>query len=286
MQKLMNAFLLAGALTATAAAWQPANAQGKGRAKADDMGWKLGAQAYTFNRFTLAQTLDKLDSCGLQYVECYPGQKIGGGIEGTTDFKMDAATRDQVKALLKKKHKTLVAYGVVSPNNETEWQQVFDFAKDMGILVITAEPKNEHWDLISKLCDKYQIKVAIHDHPRPSHYWHPDSVLTAIKGRSPLFGACADIGHWVRSGLDPVECIRKLQGHVMSLHIKDMNEKSPEAHDVVWGNGVSNIPGVLKELKRQHFKGPFSAEYEYHWDNSVPDVKASAAFWWDQVSKL
>ena len=282
MQKLMKAFLLAGALTVTAGGWGSAQAQ----SKADDMGWWLGAQAYTFKEFTLAEALDKMDSCNIHYVECYSSQKIGGGIEGTTDFRMSAATREKVKELFKKKHKKLVAYGVVSPKDETEWKEVFAFAKDMGIQVITAEPKNEHWDLISQLCDQYQIKVAIHDHPRPSHYWHPDSVLTAIEGRSKLFGACADIGHWVRSGLDPVECIQKLKGHVLSLHIKDMHEKSPKAHDVIWGQGQSNIAGVMKALKKQNFKGLFSAEYEYHWHNSVPDVKESAKYWHSVVNKL
>jgi len=282
MKKLMKAFLLSGALSVAAGGWESAKAQ----ANADELGWWLGAQAYTFNRFTLAEALDKMDSCGLQYVECYPGQRIGGGIEGTTDFRMDPTTQAKVKELLKKKHKKLVAYGVVSPKDEAEWRQVFDFAKAMGIQIITAEPKNEHWDLISKLCDQYQIKVAIHDHPRPSHYWHPDSVLAAVEGRSKLFGACADIGHWVRSGLDPVECVQKLKGHIHSLHIKDMNEKSPKAHDVVWGQGQSNIEGVMRELKKQKFRGLFSAEYEYHWENSVPEVKESAQYWRTVVSKL
>ena len=80
------------------------------------LGWKLGAQAYSFNRFTLAEALDKLDSCGLKYVECFPGQTIGGGIEGKMDFKMDAAKRAQVLNLLKSKNKTLVAFGVGDHN--------------------------------------------------------------------------------------------------------------------------------------------------------------------------
>src|ERR1044072_4588977 len=123
MKKLMKAFLLAGALSVAAGGWESAKAQ----ANADELGWWLGAQAYTFNRFTLAEALDKMDSCGIQYVECYSGQQIGDGIEGTTDFKMPASRREQLKALFKKKHKTLVAYGVVSPQNEAEWQQMFDF---------------------------------------------------------------------------------------------------------------------------------------------------------------
>jgi sugar phosphate isomerase/epimerase len=191
------------------------------------------------------------------------------------DFKMDAAKRAEVLNLLKSKKKTLMAFGVVNGNNPEEWKQIFEFAKAMGIKSITSEPARKDLDIVSALCDEYKIKLAIHDHPKPSHYWHPDSVLAAIKGRSKYMGACADIGHWVRSGLDPVECIQKLDGRVYSLHFKDLNEKSPKAHDVIWTTGVSNMEGVLKELKKQKFQGLFSAEYEYNWTNSVPDITQS-----------
>ena len=46
----------------------------------DKAGWKLGAQSYTFRLFSLADALKKIDSCGLKYVEAFPGQTIGGGI--------------------------------------------------------------------------------------------------------------------------------------------------------------------------------------------------------------
>jgi sugar phosphate isomerase/epimerase len=51
-------------------------------------------------------------------------------------------------------------------------------------------------------------------------------------------GACADVGHWMRSGLDPLECIKKLDGHIICLHFKDLNKMGPDAHDVPWGTGV------------------------------------------------
>lgn len=269
MNSLRKGLLLLGMAAMTYAA--PAVAQQK-EAK---LGWKLGAQSYSFRLFTLTEALDKLDSCGLHYVECYNGQKIGGNIEGNMDFKMDAAKRKAIQNLLKSKKKQLVAFGVVSPKGEQEWRQMFDFAKAMGIQVITSEPRTQDLDVVSRLADEYKIKVAIHDHPKPSHYWHPDSVLTAIQGRSQYIGACADIGHWVRSGLDPVECLQKLKGRVFSLHMKDLHEKDRKGHDVVWGTGVCNIEGVVKELKAQKFKGVISAEYEHNWANSVPDITAS-----------
>ncbi|WP_295124959.1 sugar phosphate isomerase/epimerase [uncultured Chitinophaga sp.] len=279
MKKLILGLALFGAIATTATL----KAQDKASTK---LGWKLGAQSYTFNRFTLTEALKKLDSCGLSYVECYPGQTIGGDIEGKMNINMDEATQQKVLALLKSHKIQLVAFGVVSAKDEAEWEQTFKFAKAMGIGIITAEPRKQHLDAVSALCDKYQIKLAIHDHPKPSQYWHPDTVLAAIKGRSPLMGACADVGHWVRSGLDPVECVQKLKGHIHSLHFKDLNEKAPKAHDVVWGTGVSNLKGVMQELKKQGFKGVFSAEYEYHWENSVPEVKESVANWRKMVKEL
>ena len=53
--------------------------------------------------------------------------------------------------------------------------------------------------MIDKLCQKYEIKLAIHNHPKPTGYWHPANVLEALDGRSKWIGVSADVGHWVRS---------------------------------------------------------------------------------------
>ena len=257
------------------------------QAPEEKLGWKLGSQAYTFRLFTFSEALDKIDSCGLKWVQGFPGQKIGGDIEGTMDYHMDAATQSKVLQKLKAKGMTMVSYGVVSPNKEEDWVQLFKFAKAMGLQNIASEPAEADIPLVSKLADQYGINVAIHDHPNPSHYWNPDILLKAISGQSKRMGACADIGHWVRSGLDPIECLKKLQGHIFELHVKDLNEKNnKQAHDLPWGTGVTGIEAVLKELKRQNFKGPFFAEYEYKWEHNTPDVTASAKYFREVAKKL
>lgn len=253
----------------------------------EKLGWKLGSQAYTFRMFTFFEAIDKIDSCGLKYVQGFPGQKIGGGIEGTMDYHMDAGKQKQVLQKLKSKGIAMLSYGVVSPNKEEDWVQLFKFAKAMGLQNIASEPAESDIPLISKLADQYGINVAIHDHPNPSHYWNPDIVLKAIGGQSKRLGACADVGHWVRSGLDPVECLKKLQGRIFELHVKDLNEKNnKEAHDLPWGTGVTGIEAVMKELKRQNFKGPFFAEYEYKWEHNTPEVTASAKYFREVAGKL
>jgi sugar phosphate isomerase/epimerase len=202
------------------------------------------------------------------------------------DFKMTEAQRTAVLQRAKQKGIKIVSFGVVSPPTEAEWEPLFQFAQAMGLENITTEPNPRYIPMISSLADKYKINVAIHNHPNPSRYWNPDTVLNNIRGTSKRVGSCADIGLWVRSGLDPVESLKKLEGHVIQLHVKDLHQKSREAHDVPWGNGVSNIAGVMEELKRQGFKGVLSAEYEYNWNNSTPDVTASAKYFREVARKL
>jgi len=247
-----------------------------------DLGWKLGAQAYTFRKFTFFEAVDKIKELGMHYVEAYPGQDIGGSMDGKMGIDMDQATRDKILSYLKKQDVHLMAYGVITPKTHDQWDALFAFADDMGISTITSEPPQDEMSYVSKLCDKYNIDVAIHNHPQPSRYWNPDTLLAAIQGQSSHIGSCADLGHWVRSGLDPVESLKTLSGHIKELHIKDVDAKSPEAEDTVWGTGVIDMKAVMKELKKQNFKGMFSIEYESDPENNMPQIRKSINYL-DQV---
>lgn len=244
----------------------------------EELGWKLGAQAYTFRLFSFEEALHKIKEAGLQHVEMYPGQDLTKGSAEKTGHQLSAEGRKKAKELLSENGITLNAYGVVDGKDEAEWRQIFEFAKEMGIQVIVCEPKAEHLDILSKLCDEHNIKVAIHNHPDPSTYWDPTIVLKAIEGRSDKMGAAADVGHWERSGLNPVESLKKLEGKIYHVHFKDLNVANDKAaHDVHWGTGVIGMPQIIEELKRQKFKGMISAEYEHNWENNTSDVKASVA---------
>ncbi|MHC4637950.1 MAG: family 16 glycoside hydrolase [Planctomycetota bacterium] len=238
-------------------------------------GWSPGMQAYSFRKFTFFEAVDKTASLGLHCMEIYPGQKISKEhADARTNHNLSAKLREELKQKLNDAQIKLINYGVVGlPNDEAKCRKIFDFAKDMGIETIVSEPPEDAFDLIERLCEEYKINVAIHNHPKESHYWNPETVLKVCKGRSKRIGACADTGHWVRSGLDPVECIRKLQGRIISLHFKELDD----GHDVVWGTHKNRMEPILKELHRQGFKGTFSVEYEYNWENSVPEIRQSIA---------
>lgn len=248
-------------------------AQAKGTPSAEKLGWHLGCQAYSFNRFTFFEAVDKNVSVGLKYIEAYPGQKLSKEHTDGVGHGMSAAARKIMQKKLDDAGVKLQCYGVVGlSKDEKGSRQVFDFAKEMGISVIVSEPGADAFDTLDKLCEEYQISVGLHNHPKPSPYWNPDVVLERCKGHSKRIGSCADTGHWMRSDIKPLDALKKLEGHIVSFHFKDLNKFGGGAHDVPWGTGQADVKALLAEIKRQGLRCPFSIEYEHNWDNSVPEI--------------
>lgn len=263
---------------------------------ADRLGWQLSIHAYTFRKFSIFECIDKTAALGLKYMSLSGSVNLDGTNTVTT-VKLSDQDAEAIRTAAAARGIKLVNIGVVTlPPNEAESRRVFEFARKIGINTLVAEPEPAALDTVERLCKEYNIKVAIHNHPKPSHYWNPDTVLEAVQGRTPLMGACADTGHWLRSGLDPVECLKKLQGRVITLHFKDLVPDEPQAqpnapatgkkkqseskamHDVPWGTGVGNLKAQMAELKRQGFHGAFGVEYEFHWDNSMPEIAKCVEF--------
>lgn len=246
-------------------------------------GFALGCQAYTFNRFSAFEAIEKTAQAGGKIIEFYPGQKLS---LAQPDLKLhhnaSAETIVAVKAQLAKFGVRAVNYGVVGGKDEAEWRQIFEFAKKMDLYAITTEDV-PHLDIIEKLVKEFDIRVAYHEHARQPNnpkyqLWDPKYVLSLVKDRDHRIGACADTGHWATSGLKPLDGIKILKGRIISVHLKDRPEIGKSMPDVVYGTGVSDIQGILKELKRQKFEGNISIEYEANWDNSVPDVAQCVGF--------
>lgn len=240
--------------------------------------WKTGVALYSFNRFSFEKALDMADSINANYVEGFFFHKLGEGFNGHSIPALNDEEIAKMKGMLDKrglKMKSLYADG----KTEEDWKANFAFAKKMGLEFLTGEPKKQHWDVIEKLAAEYRVKVAIHEHAKGSSYfWHPDSVLMAMKDR-PHFRACADLGHWVRSGLDPVKCLKMLEGKIICLHVKDLDAAGNlKANDVMVGTGVLDYPAIVAELKRQRFDGYVYIEREGNWDRNIPDVDHALKF--------
>ncbi|MBI5772993.1 MAG: sugar phosphate isomerase/epimerase [Verrucomicrobia bacterium] len=255
-------------------------------------GLAVGCQAYSFNRFTLFEAIEKTDSAGGKTIEFFPRQKLSKEKPDVT-FNHDASDEviAEVQAKLEKHKIRAVNYGVVGGKDEAEWRKIFEFAKKLNLYGITTEDV-KNIDVIEKLVKEFDLKVGYHEHAKrfkkgpdgkqveDENYkiWDPNFVLALVKDRDPRIGACADTGHWQSSGLKPLDCIRILKGRIVSLHLKEravIGEKTP---DIVYGTGVSDTIAVLDELRKQKFDGHLSIEYENNWDNSVGDIGQCIGF--------
>ncbi len=241
--------------------------------------WKTGVALYSFNKFSFPQTLQKADSAGLKYVEGFSFHKLGSELGDKTLLQLDEEEIEKLKKMIHDQGLSMRSIYVGDAKTPEQWKHYFEMGKKVGLEFFVSEPRADEWDLLDSLGRAYGIKTAIHQHAiGQSYYWHPDSVLKAAEGR-PFIGACGDVGHWTRSGLDPVECLKSLENNLISVHLKDVSvagEMNPEY--VVIGQGVLDFKGIASELKRQNFQGYVYIEQEANWFHNLPDVKAGLEY--------
>lgn len=262
-------------------------AEGSKKAQDQNAEWKIGVALYSFNRFSFADALDKADSAGVRYVEGFSFHNMGKEFNDKTMAAMTDEDISKLKEMLSAKKFEMQSMYVSGAKNEADWKYYFDLAKAMNMQHLVAEPEKESWDMLDSLAGVYKIKIAIHEHAiGKSLYWHPDSVIAAMKDH-PNFGVCADLGHWERSGLNPVECLKKLEGNILGAHLKDIHQSNnPDANDVVIGKGVINFPAIIDEFKRQQFKGVIHVECEHKMENNLAEVIEGKKYFEELYTKV
>lgn len=111
------------------------------------------------------------------------------------------------------------------------------------------------------------LTFGIHNHwfPRKFAYESVDDVLRGLTRCSKTMGATLDVGQMAACGHDPVDAVRRLAGYLKVVHLKDVAGAGAE-HNVLLGQGVANIPGVMQALKKIEFAGLVAIEYEKEGD--------------------
>ena len=245
----------------------------QGSPSAEKLGWQLTCAAYSLNQYSFNETVDAIAGLGLTYIEGFSWQPVDkASPQIQCNHEMPAAARSAMKKRLADKGVKLVGCYYTLPKDDSI-RKVFDWAKELGLDYLVAEPEFDAYDALDKLCQEYQIKLAIHNHAKPNPYWNPEVLLEHLKGHSRWMGACCDTGHWVRSGLDPVAMLKKVQGRVLTFHLKDLPSVGEvEAGCVPFGTGQGNIEGILAEARRQGFRGVIAIEYEPYTAESLQNV--------------
>ncbi len=250
--------------------------------------WKFGVALWTFHNVNFPQALNEVDSAGLTYIEPNTFHSAGPEFKDSVIGQLSPDGIAKLKNMVAKKGLKIESIYIVGDSTIGSWKKQFDIAKEFGVKFVTTEPPLNMWDQIDSLAGAYGIKVAIHDHWKGfSHYWNPDTTLMALKGH-PNFGVCADLGHWPKSGIVPLEAVKKLSGHILGVHLKDVGAyNDPTLKDVVVGTGVVKFPEIFAELKKQNFDGYIYIERDsIEPGGNLASVKQEIKYYNDQVNKL
>ncbi|MCS7224131.1 MAG: sugar phosphate isomerase/epimerase [Armatimonadetes bacterium] len=227
------------------------------------MKWRLGLQSYSLRAMPFPQAVAKVKEAGLEFVEGFPGH-----------LPMEKA--EEGKKILQEHGVRMIAYGVCRlTSNEPAMRQLFEFAKGMGIEVLTADPDPDSFSLLDRLVEEYGVKVAIHNHGPGSRYPGVDSVVKAYEGHHSFIGLCYDSGHGARAGDDVVAAVRKAGSRLYGVHLKDVNAQK---HDVVVGEGVLDLKGFFTALVEVGFAGALMLEYELDPQDPMPGIRQSLDF--------
>jgi len=216
---------------------------------------EIGVISYLLRHHDLPTAMQFLHDIGYEYVEL--DFRHAGAL---TDYhQVDAKDAARARAVCESYRLTPRAYcvGGLGKPDLPYLRQVFEFARGLGVDVITGCLEPDIMPEVDALCREYGIYYAIENH-RGNVFEAADTILGALAGYSPYMGANVDTGHFAAAGLDPAEEVRKLAGHIYHVHFKDLDQKQP------LGSGPANLPAVTAELKRQGYNRLWSVEhYEY-----------------------
>lgn len=258
--------LAAGAAGVALAPWAT-----RARAAADAGGFLLGMQSYSLRNFPFDEALKHMQALGMKSIEFFGGH-----------FSLDS-TPEQIAEMKKKTAAAgikMLGHGVsaFTKNHEAN-RKIFKFAKQAGIRNLSADPTEDSFGSLDKLVSEFDIRIAIHNHGPGARYDKIDDVLKAIKGHDERIGACADLGHYIRSAEDPVKAINLFKGRLFGIHLKDFAEPRGDAAGTILGKGQLDVVGVFKALKKVDFPADacLAIEYEEHPDNPLDDIKQCVA---------
>jgi sugar phosphate isomerase/epimerase len=229
--------------------------------------FEMGLQTYSLRKFSTEKALQTMHDLGISTVEFFDVHYLNSSNGEQISAMNQKLAGHQLKVL---------SHGVHAFSKDHQAnKRLFDFAKRAGIRNLTADPTEDAFDSLDKLVAEYDIRIAIHNHGPGSRYDKVDSVLNAIKNRHPNVGACADLGHFIRSAEDPVRVINLLKGRLFGVHLKDFDAPRRDANGCVLGKGLLDVTAVFKALKKVNLPTDacLALEYEENANDPVDDLK-------------
>ena len=239
---------------------------------------QIGMAGYTFHNMNIDQSIAIL-------------QQVGISALSIKDFHLpldsSPETIDEVTAKFRSAGIAIYAAGVIYMKTNADVDRAFEYAKKIGVQLIIGSPAYELLPYVEGKTKTYDIRLAIHNHgPEDKLYPGPKDIYERISRMDPGMGICLDIGHALRAGVNPVQAVSDFGNRIFDLHIKDLYEATPTDKPAIVGRGIIDFPGLVTALKKIHYTGRCSIEFELPVKDPVPGIAESVGFFRGVVRTL
>lgn len=230
----------------------------------------LSLASYTFRNFSLDDTIKMAKQLQLSGIAL---KSMHMPLESSADDIKKMAEKIRSAGL------NLYGAGVIYMKTAAEAEAAFAYASNAGLEMIVGVPNHELLPLSEQLVQKYNIKLAIHNHgPGDKLYSSVNDVHEKIKSLDKRIGFCIDIGHVKRIGQDPVAMLERYKDRLYDMHMKDVDKDTGDGKPLEIGRGIIDIPKVIKTLKKINYKGNVAFEYEKDGDAPLAGLAESVGY--------
>ena len=157
----------------------------------------------------------------------------------------------------------------VGPSNV---RSACEIARALGTTLTGAGASGDARELVPVLRE-HGVRLAYENHPEKT----PRELLDKIAGGDDHLGATIDTGWWATQGYDPARAIEELGEHVLHVHLKDVRAVGEPHETCRWGEGIVDVEGCVRALRRIGYDGAIAVEHEPETHDPSDDCRAMLA---------
>ena len=265
-------FLRTFVVGAAGLAWPPKAIAEEQDGKKENASVRLGVASYSLRNLSRADAIRAINDLRTPYVnvksfhlpyECTPEEFAAG-------------RREFAEAGLQ-----IVGGGTITlqKDDDDDIRSYFEYAKHCGMPLMVIAPTPATLPRIERFVREYGIQVAVHNHgPEDPYFPGPQDVIPVVRDMDPRVGACLDVGHTTRTGIDIVEAMAISGDRLLDLHIKDLRDLNVKESQCIVGEGAMPIRRIFEQLDKMKYPGYVNLEYEIDANNPLPGMKQSFAY--------
>ena len=231
----------------------------------------IGVGTFSYHLLSLDEMIVQLKANAIREIEMSRGEFML--MKPPTQAMVETARRKLDNAGIR-----CVSYYTATIKNQQDLDYAIRYAKIFGASNISGDATGPILDDIDRRFTEEGLTFGIHNHwfPQKFPYESADDVLRALSALSPAVGSTLDVGQMAACGHDPVDAVRRLRPRLKLVHLKDVQAAGAE-HNVLFGTGIANIPGVMQELNIIRFPHLVAIEFEKD-TNDNADMREQIAY--------